>query len=77
MKPWNPPNGSWGIVQILPTGKVLMKPWNPPNGSWGIVQILPRGKVLRNAGIPPTGLGGLFRSDLEEKCCETLESPQR
>jgi hypothetical protein len=37
----NPPNGSWGIVQIQPTKGVPSNPWNPPNGSWGIVQILP------------------------------------
>jgi hypothetical protein len=36
----NPPNGSWGIVQILPTKRVPSNPWNSLNGSWGIVQIV-------------------------------------
>jgi hypothetical protein len=34
-KRWNPPNGSWGIVQIQPTKGVPSKPWNPPNGELG------------------------------------------
>ena len=32
----NPPNGSWGIVQIQPTRRNVMKNENPPNGSWGM-----------------------------------------
>ena len=35
-KRWNPPNGSWGIVQILPTRKVLRNPGMPPTGVGGL-----------------------------------------
>jgi hypothetical protein len=38
----NPTNGSWWMVQILPTRKPAPKPTNPTNGSWWMVQIQPK-----------------------------------
>ena len=65
----NTPNGSWGIIQIQPTGKRVITFWNTPSGSWGIVLVQPRGLSLSprpDLNHPPAAAGGI-REDLRRR----------